>query len=353
MKRGDHAVLEEVGHLTRLGALGSQFPFRRELPFRRGVDHHQIITGPIPADHGLVVSFSPMHPFVRWRDAPVLMTAVTASALLAVSCSATSGSTADGVRTVVVLTADQAIEIVVPTGFASATTSIPNPDPPESSVSEADTSLPDTFSSDAGSSASESSTSETSTTAVDEDEADGYSDGESDQQVASTTVAEVAVTTTVVEVVKETVPLAEEERVHPGVRLMSALDEFNACLAEEGHEWIGFPDAVQGPEAPVNQPAYLEALQLCNSRTGISDAYQDYETSYSDLSPEEIQEENRGFIDLVDCLRGLGWSVSELRPNEDGLLNPGDEFVGPDGRIVTEDIRDCASEIALAAETEE
>ena len=353
MKRGDHAVLEEVGHLTRLGALGSQFPFRRELPFRRGVDHHQIITGPIPADHGLVVSFSPMHPFVRWRDAPVLMTAVTASALLAVSCSATSGSTADGVRTVVVLTADQAIEIVVPTGFASATTSIPNPDPPESSVSDADTSLPDTFSSDAGSSASESSTSETSTTAVDEDEADGYSDGESDQQVASTTVAEVAVTTTVVEVVKETVPLAEEERVHPGVRLMSALDEFNACLAEEGHEWIGFPDAVQGPEAPVNQPAYLEALQLCNSRTGISDAYQDYETSYSDLSPEEIQEENRGFIDLVDCLRGLGWSVSELRPNEDGLLNPGDEFVGPDGRIVTEDIRDCASEIALAAETEE
>lgn len=353
MKRGDHAVLEEVGHLTRLGALGSQFPFRRELPFRRGVDHHQIITGPIPADHGLVVSFSPMHPFVRWRDAPVLMTAVTASALLAVSCSATSGSTADGVRTVVVLTADQAVEIVVPTGFASATTSIPNPDPPESSVSDADTSLPDTFSSDAGSSASESSTSETSTTAVDEDEADGYSDGESDQQVASTTVAEVAVTTTVVEVVKETVPLAEEERVHPGVRLMSALDEFNACLAEEGHEWIGFPDAVQGPEAPVNQPAYLEALQLCNSRTGISDAYQDYETSYSDLSPEEIQEENRGFIDLVDCLRGLGWSVSELRPNEDGLLNPGDEFVGPDGRIVTEDIRDCASEIALAAETEE
>tara|TARA_B110000438_G_scaffold299990_1_gene351335 strand:+ start:585 stop:1469 length:885 start_codon:yes stop_codon:yes gene_type:complete len=294
-----------------------------------------------------------MHPFVRWRDAPVLMTAVTASALLAVSCSATSGSTADGVRTVVVLTADQAVEIVVPTGFASATTSIPNPDPPESSVSDADTSLPDTFSSDAGSSASESSTSETSTTAVDEDEADGYSDGESDQQVASTTVAEVAVTTTVVEVVKETVPLAEEERVHPGVRLMSALDEFNACLAEEGHEWIGFPDAVQGPEAPVNQPAYLEALQLCNSRTGISDAYQDYETSYSDLSPEEIQEENRGFIDLVDCLRGLGWSVSELRPNEDGLLNPGDEFVGPDGRIVTEDIRDCASEIALAAETEE
>ena len=29
------------------------------------------------------------------------------------------------------------------------------------------------------------------------------------------------------------------------------------------------------------------------------------------------------------------------------------EFVGPDGGIVSDDIRDCASEIALAAETEE
>ncbi|MDG1464647.1 MAG: hypothetical protein P8Q20_06095 [Acidimicrobiales bacterium] len=294
-----------------------------------------------------------MHPFVRWRDAPVLMTAVTASALLAVACSATSGSTSDGVRTVVVLTADQATEIVVPAGFASATTSIPDPDPSEPPVPDAETSSADTFPSDTGSASSDSSTSETSTTAVNEDEADGYSDGESDQQAASTTVAEVAVTTTVVEVVKETVPLAEEERVHPGVRLMSALDEFNACLAEEGHEWIGFPDAAAGPEAPANQPAYLQALQLCNSRTGISDAYQSYETSRSDLSPEEIRQENQNFIDLVDCLRGLGWLVGDLRPDEDGLLNPGDEFVGPDGGIVSDDIRDCASEIALAAETEE
>ena len=295
-----------------------------------------------------------MVPFIRWRGAPALVIAIAASTLLAAACSAAGGGTADGVRTVVVLTADQATEIVVPAGFASATTA-----PPTSAVPDAETSSTDTLASDTGSSSSDSSTletsstSETSTTAVDEDEADGYSDGESDQQAASTTVAEVAVTTTVVEVVKETVPLAEEERVHPGVRLMSALDEFNACLAEEGHEWIGFPDAAAGPEAPANQPAYLQALQLCNSRTGISDAYQSYETSRSDLSPEEIRQENQNFIDLVDCLRGLGWLVGDLRPDEDGLLNPGDEFVGPDGGIVSDDIRDCASEIALAAETEE
>ena len=152
-----------------------------------------------------------------------------------------------------------------------------------------------------------------------------------------------------VEVVKETIPLAEED-VHPGVKLLGALDEFNECLASEGHEWIGFPDPTQGPEAPVNQPGYLEALQLCNSRTGISDAYQDYQTSRSDLAPDVIRQENEDFLDLVDCLRGLGWQISDLRPDADGFLQAGDEFAGPDGGFVTDDIRDCVSEIALARE---
>ncbi len=291
-----------------------------------------------------------MEPLDRWRATPVLMAAVIVSVLLVAACSTAGGGTADGVRTVVVLTADQATEIVVPAGFASATTSIPNPDPSEPPASDSATSTSDAVPSETGSSSYEATASETSTTEGDEADADGTSDGEAagqeDRQVPATM-------TTVVEVVKETIPLAEQERVHPGVRLMSALDEFNACLAEEGHEWIGFPDAAQGPEALVNQPAYLEALQLCNSRTGISDAYQDYETSRSGLSPEEIRQENEDFIALVDCLRRLGWSVSDLRPDEDGLLNPGDEFTGPDGGIVTDDIRDCASEISLAAETEE
>ena len=300
-----------------------------------------------------------MVPLVRWRGALALVIAIAGSTLLAVACSVAGGSTADGVRTIVVLTADQATEIVVPAGFASATTA-----PPTSAVPSAEPSSSDTFASDTEVSSSDSSTPGTSSTpetsstpgtssaVFDEDEADGYSDAESDQQPATTRVAELAATTTVVELVKETIPLAEEERVHPGVRLMSALDEFNACLAEEGHEWIGMPDAAAGPEAPANQPAYLQALQLCNSQTGISDALQGYQTSRSDLSPEEIRQENQNFIDLVDCLRGLGWSVGELRPDEDGLLNPGDEFVGPDGEIVSDDIRDCASQIALAAETE-
>ena len=269
------------------------------------------------------------------------------------ACATTGTAATGGVRTVVVLTADQATEIVVPAGFATATTSIATPVSSQRTASDAGTSSLDTTSSSAApASSSEEPASETSIGGADNDELLEEATDQTPGQGAIT-ASTVATTTTAGVVAKETIPLAEEDRVPPGVRLMSALDDFNACLAEEGHEWIGFPDAAQGAEALVNQPSYLEALQLCNSRTGISDAYQDFETSRSDLSPEDIRQENEDFIDLVDCLRRVGWTVSDLRPDELGLLNPGDEFAGPDGGFVTDDIRDCASEIALAREDEE
>jgi len=286
-----------------------------------------------------------MKHFSRWPVAPfVFLVTLAVQVLLGTACSAVTTTGSGGVQTVVVLTADQATEIVVPAGFATATTSIAIP-----AVTEPPTLDPGTSTSTTSlSSASSEGTAPPTTAAVaDEVESDGSDEGPGDQveKAATTTVT----TTTVVETVKETVPLAEEE-VNPGVKLLGALDNFNACLASEGHEWIGLPDPDQGPEAPMNQPAYLQALGLCNSRTGISDAFQDFQASRSGLTPEAIREENEGFLDLVDCLRGLGWQISDLRPDEDGFLQPGEEFAGPDGDFVTDDIRDCASEIALRSE---
>lgn len=295
-----------------------------------------------------------MDHLTRWRVAPVvLLAASVVAASVGAACTSTS-TTANGTgRTVVVLTADRATQIVVPAGFATATTSLPTADPEESRAA-----APATSSSDMPSS-SEATASETTSTVIggaDEPVADDPSNDDpasddpvADDQAGEGGEVEVVTTTTVAEVVKETVPLAEED-VNPGVKLLGALDGFNGCLASEGHEWIGFPDAAQGPDAPVNQPGYLQALQLCNSRTGISEAYQDFQASRSDLTPEDIRRENEDFLDLVDCLRGLGWQVGELRPDADGLLQPGDEFSGPDGGFATNDIRDCVSEIALARE---
>ena len=247
----------------------------------------------------------------------------------------------------VVLTADQATEIVVPAGFATATTSIAITAFTEPPALDVGTSPSDT--SQSGASSLEGTTPPTTVEVVDEVEPDGSDTSAGDRAEEAATTTTTTTTTTVVETVKETVPLAEEE-VNPGVKLLGALDNFNACLASEGHEWIGLPDSEQGPEAPMNQPAYLQALGLCNSRTGISDAFQDFQASRSDLTPEPIREENEGFLDLVDCLRGLGWQISDLRPDADGFLQPGEEFAGPAGEFLPDDIRDCASEIALRSE---
>ena len=291
-----------------------------------------------------------MSPFSRCRVAPFLLAvALTVPGLLGAACSAVSTSTPGGVQTVVVLTADQATEIVFPAGFATATTSIAITaftEPPALDVGTSTSDAPQS-----GASSSEGTTPSTTVEVVDEVEPDGSDASPSERvgEVDTTTPTTTTTTTTVVETVKETVPLAEEE-VKPGVKLLGALDNFNACLASEGHEWIGLPDPDQGPEAPMNQPAYLQALGLCNSRTGISDAFQDFQASRSGLTPEAIREENEGFLELVDCLRGLGWQISDLRPDADGFLQPGEEFAGPDGDFVTDDIRDCASEIALRSE---
>ena len=161
-----------------------------------------------------------------------------------------------------------------------------------------------------------------------------------------TTVA----TTTTTQPPKETIPI-EEEEVNPGIKLMDSLDGFNSCLSSEGWSFIGIPNQEAGPEDPTNNPEYIQALVLCNSRTGISEAFQEFQVSRSEMDPEEIREQNEQTIRLGDCLRGKGWSVGELTPNEDGLLNP-TEFQSPDGDIDTNDIRDCISELGLVDEDE-
>ena len=132
---------------------------------------------------------------------------------------------------------------------------------------------------------------------------------------------------------------------------MDSLDGFNSCLSSEGWSFIGIPNQEAGPEDPSNNPEYIQALILCNSRTGVGEAFQEFETSRSELHPDEIREQNEQTIRVGDCLRGKGWSVGELTPNEDGRLNP-TEFQSPDGDIDTNDIRDCISELGLLDEDE-
>lgn len=279
----------------------------------------------------------------QFKNFAVLVVALFSLLAAGTACGGASAA-GSAPRAVVVLTADQAPQIILPTGAfetvvaTSSTTTMPL----ERNASEK---LEDAGSTDR----------ETDVVRSDmEDDSDlasvdaTTSTIEASSMTTSTTTTTITTTTTQPPT-KETVPLAEED-LNPGVKLMGALDDFNRCLDSEGHEWIGFPNGDLGPEDPVNQPGYLQALQLCNSRTQIASVYQEYEASRNELSPEEIEQENRDFIDLTACLRRLGWDVGELRPDENGLLNPGEQFSGPDGEIVADDIRDCVSEIALRRE---
>jgi len=272
------------------------------------------------------------------------------------ACTA-GGTSAEGVRTVVVLSADQATQIVVPAGFGEAPTTTstsvaPEPSAPESVAPEP--SAPESVASSAGASSEEATASETTVPASSVAQAGEASDEVASPEPVSDDVPTTTSTTSTSTVapVKETIPLAEED-INPGLKLMGALDDFNTCLAAEGYQWIGFPNADLGANDPVNQPGYLEALQFCNSRTGIANAYQDFQTSRSDMAPDEIRQANEDFIELADCLRTRGWEIGELRPDENGLLSPGDQFSSADGDIDTAEIRDCISEIGLERAGEE
>ncbi len=267
-----------------------------------------------------------------------------------IACSSTA-TTSDGIRTVVVLSADQAVRIVVPAGFGESTAAVTAA--PETSDAPATTAIVST----AEATAPETTLGAPTGDADEDAGTDEVVTQEAPTETASTdepptTTSTTTTTTTTVAPVKDAIPLAEED-INPGLKLMGALDDFNACLATEGYSWIGFPNADLGANDPVNQPGYLQALQLCNSRTGISDAYQDLQTSRTDLAPEMVRQENEDFIDLADCLRTKGWDIGELRPDENGLLSPGDRFSSADGDIDTGEISDCISEIGLERAVEE
>ena len=197
---------------------------------------------------------------------------------------ACGGAQSETTQKVTLLAEDAPTEIVVSTTSTTSTSST------TSTTSAAPTTI--AVASD-GTTASETSVQTSSETSVDTDEVAVSS---------STTTSTTTTTTTTAEPVKETIPLAEE-KVPPGIQMMDALEEFNGCLADEGVEFIGAPNADLGAGDPVNQPAYIEALTLCAGRSGIVTAMQEFQKSRVGRSPEKIREDNEQFIAITECLR--------------------------------------------------
>lgn len=252
---------------------------------------------------------------------------------IASSCSNSGDSV--GSRTVVVLTSDEVGEIVLPPGafeqevlvtLPPSTTNIPTPT--EVTVAKVEKALKEEQESSADDLDSLQEEIPTTTTF---------------EQIPATSTTTTSTTTT--QPTKATIPIAEEEE-NVGVKLMDTLDDFNSCLSSEGYEFIGLPNQEGGPEDPANNPDYLQALVLCNSRTNIASTFQEFQQSRNEMTPDEIKEQNEQTIALGECLNRKGWNVGNLSPDENGLLNP-TQFESPDGSINTDDIRSCASELSL------
>ena len=280
---------------------------------------------------------------------------VACFSVLALTACGTGGESA-ATRRIVVLTPDDATEIVVPAGAfdepttTAATTTTPattaQPEPPT-------TAAPSSTTPEVDDSPGSTTTRAGPSIAVTASDAAGTPNSTTSTTTTTTTTTSTTTTTTTTTTTqppKETIPI-EEEEVNPGIKLMDSLDGFNSCLSSEGWSFIGIPNQEAGPEDPSNNPQYIQALILCNSRTGVGEAFQEFQASRSEMDPDEIREQNEQTIRLGDCLRGKGWSVGELTPNEDGLLNP-TEFQSPDGDIYCSNSRIHISKLGRLDEDE-
>jgi hypothetical protein len=140
----------------------------------------------------------------------------------------------------------------------------------------------------------------------------------------------------------ETVPQNADDRPVEQ-RLFAAFGDFRACLADAG-------ETIQGDLTDRNNPAfkdpeYVKTLQKCAARTKIAEVFQEFQSVRSKLTPQQVEERNKGFKALQPCLEKRGWTI-ETRVSEIGLIEP-TTFAGPDGGINERDVQQCAADIGV------
>ena len=152
--------------------------------------------------------------------------------------------------------------------------------------------------------------------------------------------------------VTETTTTLPQEEQDAGEALFEAVGVFQSCLDAEGFEFIGVPDD-PGGDGPQNAQGYIDALIACAARSQIQERLADADAAQADLTPEEIEDQNRGYVAFRDCMIGRGWSIPDPVPNEFGLLFPGfaaaAQWTGPPGEDIasTDDVGECTDEAGI------
>ena len=148
----------------------------------------------------------------------------------------------------------------------------------------------------------------------------------------------------------DAVPLAKED---PTTKFFKALTVFQSCLRGLNVKFIGVPDG-KDPSAPVNNPDYIKALSTCAAKSNIVQALKDQQAAQDNLTPAQIELQNKGYLAWRDCMIGRGWGIPKPKPDSKGRLfsfgaggnAPTPNFTPPPGQdlLSSSDLTQCATE---------
>jgi hypothetical protein len=148
----------------------------------------------------------------------------------------------------------------------------------------------------------------------------------------------------------DTIPLASDD---PTTKFFKAIGVFQSCIKEEGIKFIGAPDP-SNPSSPANDPAYLKSLSTCAAKSNIVQALKDQQTAQDNLTPDQIKQQNKGYLDWRQCMIGRGWGIPEPKPDSKGRLfsfgagggSAAPAFTPPAGQdlLSSPDLQACTSE---------
>jgi hypothetical protein len=144
-----------------------------------------------------------------------------------------------------------------------------------------------------------------------------------------------------------TIPLAKQD---PTTAFFQATSKFTSCLKGLGVKFVGAPDP-KNPSSPANDPNYLKSLQTCASQSNIVQALGEFQKSQNDLTPKQIQDQNKAYLRWRKCMIGRGWKIPEPTPDSKGRLfsigtGGGPQLTPPPGEdlLNSSDIQACATQ---------
>lgn len=148
----------------------------------------------------------------------------------------------------------------------------------------------------------------------------------------------------------DTIPLAQQD---PVTKFFTAFGTFRSCLKNQGLSFIGVPDANK-PNSPANDPNYVKGLQTCAAQSDIVQALQEMQTAQNNLTPDQIEAQNKQYLAWRACMVDHGWKIPEPKPDSKGrLLSFGPDSAnaqplqGPGGQtdpFDSSDFQDCVKQ---------